>query len=208
VNNQKAYNQWASSYNDVTNLTRDAELKAKKEILQTIPFAAVLELGCGTGKNTEWLLQKAGSITAVDFSENMLARAKDRVTSEKVNFVQADINQAWNFAKEKFDLVTCSLVLEHIQYLAPVFEKAADALVTGGYFYIGELHPFKQYAGSKARFEKGEETLVLDCYIHPISEFTQLAKQNGFSVVDLDEWFDEDGSNEIPRILTLLFRKN
>ncbi len=208
MNNQQAYNQWASTYNDVNNLTRDVELKAKKEVLETIPFSAVLELGCGTGKNTEWLLQKATSITAVDFSENMLAKARERVNSEKVNFVQADINQPWDFAKQQFDLITCSLVLEHIQDIAPVFEKAFHTLVPGGHFYVGELHPYKQYAGSKARFESGEETLVLDCYTHPISEFTQYAKQNGFSIVDLNEWFDEDVSKEIPRILTLLLRKN
>ncbi len=208
MNNQQAYNQWASTYNDVKNLTRDVELKAKKEVLETIPFSAVLELGCGTGKNTDWLLQKASSITAVDFSENMLVKARERVNSDKVNFVQADINQPWDFAKQKFDLITCSLVLEHIQAIAPVFEKAFHVLIQGGHFYIGELHPYKQYAGSKARFETGEETLVLDCYTHPISEFTQYAKQNGFSIVDLNEWFDEDISKEIPRILTLLFRKN
>jgi ubiquinone/menaquinone biosynthesis C-methylase UbiE len=96
----------------------------------------------------------------------MLAKARERVHSDKVNFVQADINLAWDFAKQKYDLITCSLVLEHIQHLQPVFEKAANVLSAGGHFYIGELHPFKQYAGSKARFEKENETLVLDCYTH------------------------------------------
>lgn len=209
MNNQQAYNHWASTYNDVTNLTRDAELKAKKEILKNLSFLNVVELGCGTGKNTAWLLKRAQNIIAVDFSENMLAKAKERVISDKVNFVQADINQHWDFlSKINIDLITCSLVLEHIEHLQPVFEKAADALVTGGYFYIGELHPFKQYAGSKARFEKENETLVLDCYTHHISEFTMLATLTGFSIVTLNEWFDEADKKDIPRILTLLFRKN
>jgi ubiquinone/menaquinone biosynthesis C-methylase UbiE len=208
MNNQEAYNQWASSYNDVVNLTRDVELKAKKEILKALPFSSVLELGCGTGKNTEWLLEKANSITSVDFSENMLSKAKERLNSGKVNFVQADINQPWNFVHQKFDLVTCSLVLEHIQYLQPIFEKAGNVLCDGGFFYIGELHPFKQYAGSKARFQREGETLVLDCYIHHISEFTTLAIAHGFSIVQLNEWFDAEGDKDIPRILTLLFKKN
>ena len=207
MNNQEAYNQWASSYNDVINLTRDVELKAKKEILENIPFSVVLELGCGTGKNTEWLLQQSNSITSVDFSENMLAKAKERVSSHKVNFVQADINQPWSFAKQEYDLITCSLVLEHIQHLQPVFEKAGDVLFAGGHFYIGELHPFKQYAGSKARFQKEDETLVLDCYTHHISEYTNLALSGGFTIVELNEWFDEEGDKEIPRILTMLFKK-
>ncbi len=208
MNNQEAYNQWASTYNEVTNLTRDVELKAKKSILSTIPFSKVLELGCGTGKNTEWLLQKAADITAVDFSANMLAKARERVKDSRVHFVQADINLAWDFADEHYELITCSLVLEHIENLQVIFEKAAKVLERGGHFYIGELHPFKQYAGSKARFEKEKETTVLDCYIHHISEFTNLALAHGFSIMQLDEWFDEDNKTAIPRVLTLLLKKN
>ncbi|MBC7933739.1 MAG: class I SAM-dependent methyltransferase [Rhizobacter sp.] len=207
MNNQQAYNQWALTYNEVANKTRDVELKAKKDVLRDIHYSTVLELGCGTGKNTEWLLQKAAAITAVDFSESMMAKAKERVNNNKVDFIQADINEEWSFVKQPADLVTCSLVLEHIEHLNPVFEKAFAALNKGGHFYIGELHPFKQYAGSKARFDKEQETLVLDCYTHHTSEFTSLAAANGFSLINLNEWFDND-NKQLPRILTLLFRKN
>lgn len=207
MNNQQAYNKWATTYNDVANKTRDVEQAAKKEILNNLPYSSVLELGCGTGKNTSFLLQRAATVIAVDFSEGMIARAKEKVQSEKVNFVQADINKSWGFVNQPVDLITCSLVLEHIEHLEPVFEKAASALNKGGHLYIGELHPFKQYTGSKARFENGDETFVLDCYIHHISEFSNLASQHGFSLMKLNEWFDED-NKELPRILTLLFRKN
>lgn len=206
MNNQQLYNQWAGTYNEVNNKTRDMEMLAKQQILKEIPYENVIELGCGTGKNTKWLLEKAAHITAVDFSESMMARAKENIKSDQVKFVQADINQPWNFVEKKADLVTCSLVLEHIENLAPVFEKAAAILKPGGHFYIGELHPFKQYNGSKARFENGNETAVLDCYIHHVSEFTNLATANNFSLITLNEWFDEDDKT-IPRLITLLFRK-
>ena len=207
MHNQNAYNQWASSYNEVENKTRDLELIAKKEILKNISFSNVIELGCGTGKNTHWLLQSAKTITAVDFSENMLAKAKENIQDEKVHFVQADINKPWDFVKQKADLITCSLVLEHIQHLQPVFKKANEAITSGGYFYIGELHPFKQYSGSKARFQKEDDTIILDCYTHHVSEYTTLAIANGFALINLNEWFDEESEKEIPRILSLLFRK-
>lgn len=206
MNNQQAYNQWAETYNDTVNKTRDAELEAKKDVLKDVPYSTVLELGCGTGKNTQWLLQKAISVTAIDFSEKMMAKAKAHISSDKVNFVQADINGEWDFVKQPVDLVTCSLVLEHIKDLEPVFKKAAASLNKGGHFYIGELHPFKQYTGSKARFDKQDETVVLDCFVHHISAFTSLAAAHGFSLVSLREWFDgEDNGIKMPRILTLLF---
>jgi ubiquinone/menaquinone biosynthesis C-methylase UbiE len=207
MNNQEAYNQWAGSYNDVVNLTRDMELKAKKLMLENISFSNVLELGCGTGKNTEWLAQKANRVTAVDFSENMLAKARERVKADNVEFKQADINSAWDFATGPVGLITCSLVLEHIEHLKPVFKKASELLVQNGHFYIGELHPFKQYAGSKARFEKNEETIVLDCFTHHISEFISIALGKGFEVEQVTEYFDDPEDKQIPRILGLMFRK-
>jgi predicted TPR repeat methyltransferase len=207
MNNQQAYDQWAASYNEGQNLTRDLELKAKKEVLKNIQFSKVLELGCGTGKNTEWLFPLAEKIVAVDFSENMLLKAAERVKSKKVQFIQANINQPWTFLKEPVNLISCSLVLEHIESLQPIFEKASQSLISGGYFYIGELHPFKQYAGSKARFVKENETIILDCYTHSLSEYIQLALATTFSLVQINEWMDENEEQKIPRILTLLFKK-
>lgn len=207
MNNDHAYNDWAASYDKVVNLTRDLEMQAKKSVLAETRFSNALELGCGTGKNTAWLINQCGSVTAVDFSENMIAIAGQKLKNEGVKFVSADINKPWHFVQQPFDLITCSLVLEHIEKLQPVFEKAADALTLGGHFYIGELHPFKQYNGSKARFNKDDVTIVLDCFTHHISEYTNLAAKNNLALVNLNEWHDEGEPVTIPRIITFLFKK-
>ena len=39
MNNQQAYDQWADTYNDVINKTRDLELEAKKKVLKGAFFA-------------------------------------------------------------------------------------------------------------------------------------------------------------------------
>jgi ubiquinone/menaquinone biosynthesis C-methylase UbiE len=205
---QQAYNSWASQYDSNKNKTRDLEAKALREVLSTISFDSCLEIGCGTGKNTEWLLQKTEWITAVDLSEEMLSRAREKVQSAKVEFVQADINTDWTFTDKKFDLVSFSLVLEHIKNLDHIFQEAQRKLLEGDYLYIGELHPFKQYTGSKARFETGEGLQVVECYNHHISEFTQSAEKHGLRLLQLREWFDNDDRSSIPRILTLLFQKH
>ncbi|NEM97775.1 class I SAM-dependent methyltransferase [Pontibacter burrus] len=206
-NIQKAYDSWAEQYDTNHNRTRDLEGEVLRSTLSTIEFNRVLEIGCGTGKNTVWLQEKAAHVTAVDFSDEMLAKAKQKVTSEKVQFKQADINKGWIFTEGTYDLVTFSLVLEHIEHLGHIFKQAAAALVSGGFVYIGELHPFKQYAGTKARFDTAEGRQVLECYTHNISDFTQAAKQHGFIVVDINEYFDNDDRTQIPRILSLLLQK-
>ena len=88
-----------------------------------------------------------------------------------------------------------------------MFANVAAVLKPGGYLYISELHPFKQYNGSKARFDTAEGTQVVTCFNHHITDFTNAAKANGFNLVSMNEYFDEDDRGTIPRLLTLLFRK-
>jgi ubiquinone/menaquinone biosynthesis C-methylase UbiE len=204
---QKAYNSWAEQYDTNLNKTRDLEAKTLRAALANITFENCLEIGCGTGKNTAWFIEKANHVTAVDLSEEMLAKAKEKINSAKVQFVQADITGDWTFTNRLYDLVSFSLVLEHIEDLDAIFQKVSAALQPGGHVYIGELHPFKQYTGSKARFDTEEGTQVVQCFNHHVSDFIQPAKKYGLVPVDINEYFDDDNRNEIPRILTVLLKK-
>ena len=167
----------------------------------------VLEIGCGTGKNTEWLLTKGQKITAIDLSEEMLTIAREKISNDNVQLLKVDINQDWTFTTEKFDLVVCSLVLEHIENINRIFKLISEHLTKNGTVYIGELHPFKQYSGSKASFENEEGKQTVTVFTHHISEFTSLAKQNGLTISEVKEYFDDGNTTSIPRILTLKFTK-
>jgi len=205
----EAYNIWAEQYDTNENKTRDLEAIAIRTTLNNINFENCLEIGCGTGKNTSWFLTKARNILAVDLSEKMLAKAKAKIQADKVVFIQADITKAWEFTDDKkFDLVTFSLVLEHIENLDKIFEKVSKVLNHNAYVYIGELHPFKQYTGTKARFETNTGVQVVCCFNHHVSDFTRSAAKHGFSVELLEEYFDDNDRSKIPRILTLLLKKS
>lgn len=207
-NVQQAYTNWSEQYDTNTNATRDLEAIALKKVLENISVNSILEVGCGTGKNTVFLEIKAENILAVDLTEAMLAKAKEKITSNKVQFALANINQPWAFTTGQFDLITFSLVLEHIEHLEPVFEQAAQKLKQGGCIYVGELHPFKQYTGTKARFDAadGSRTIV-DCFNHHISDFMQAAQKAGLQLLNLQEFFDANDRAGIPRILAFLFTK-
>lgn len=205
MNTQQAYDKWSEEYDTNINRTRDLEGIALQSVLNNINAPAILEAGCGTGKNTQWLCTKATYLVATDFSAEMIAKAKEKVSCDNVQFVQADLNKEWVFTDKQFDLITFSLVLEHIENLDFIFRQAKQKLKAGGLLYIGELHPFKQYAGSKARFNTGEGTTVLQCYTHNISDFVQAAKRSAFTIADVQEFFDDADAATIPRILTLVF---
>jgi hypothetical protein len=87
-----------------------------------------------------------------------------------------------------------------------IFKKAATKLNPGGHVYVGELHPFKQYTGSKARFDTPEGQHVVTCFTHHVSDFIDAANANGFSLVKMAEYFDGDDKNSVPRLLVLLFQ--
>ena len=205
MDTQQAYNQWAATYDSVVNKTRDLELLAGQELLSNADFTTVLEIGCGTGKNTAWISQRTKTLTSVDFSDGMINIAKEKIKDEHVKFQQADLAKPWDF--KKVSLIICSLVLEHIENIDFIFEQAANTLETNGCFYICELHPYKQLEGSRAKFEQGDKLVELEYFIHHIGDFFSAAIKNGFQCINLKEWFDENNRSTTPRLVSFLFKK-
>ena len=208
MNVQQSYNAWSKTYDEVENKTRDLEAFALRQSIVANEPLDILEIGCGTGKNTGWLLTKAKHLVGADFSVEMLQKARAKINDEKAVFRQLDLREKWEFAEHSFDLITASLILEHIENLDFIFKQAFRVLRNNGLFYIGELHPFKQYDGSKARFETGSGIFELECFVHHISDYFDAAVQNNFEIVELKEWFDDEVEPLIPRLLSLVFQKN
>ncbi|MGZ9167212.1 MAG: class I SAM-dependent methyltransferase [Anaerolineales bacterium] len=204
---QNAYNQWSGTYDSDENLTRDLDQRVTMDLLGNLHFDSILELGCGTGKNTVFLGQIASVVHAVDFSEGMIQKAKEKVQAENVHFSMMDITGRWDFEDQYFDLVVCNLVLEHIKDLQFVFSEAARVLQSNGYFFINELHPFRQYDGKKARFTRNEATVEVDAFVHHVSDFFGAAIENGLALIKLNEYWHEADEKKLPRILSLMFER-
>ena len=203
-----SYNSWASSYDDGRNNTRDLEGEVLRKSFLNPHYGNILELGCGTGKNTGWLSEKADFVAALDISANMIARAKQKIKAENVTFTQTDLRDEWPVNPGWANLITCSLVLEHIEDLDHIFAEAARALKRNGKFYICELHPAKQYAGSRANFETAEGTHTPVAFTHHLSDFLDAAKEHNFRLLEINEYFDDAEKREIPRLLSLVFESD
>jgi ubiquinone/menaquinone biosynthesis C-methylase UbiE len=205
IKTKDAYNSWAKTYDTVINKTRDLDALVSQTVLANIKAKRMIELGCGTGKNTPFFLTKCDELLAVDFSKEMLAIAKEKITADTVQFKQADITKKWAFGKAQ--LITCNLILEHIEDINFTFEQAAKSLNKKGHFFICEYHSFRQYQGKGARFEQNGKELTVEYFVHHISDFCEAAKRNGFILNDLQEWFDDDNRTQIPRLASFLFQK-
>ena len=204
---QKAYNDWSESYDTDENLTRDTDQKVTRETLANLHFKSILEIGCGTGKNTSFLSQIGTKVDALDFSQGMIEKARERVWAKNVRFSLADLTQKWPCEDVSYDLMVCSLVLEHIEDLSFIFSEAFRALEHKGRFMINELHPFRQYEGRKARFYSGQVVTEIPAFIHHISDFVNAASKNGLRLIKLNEWWHDEDQNKPPRLVSFIFEK-
>ena len=206
----QAYDDWAASYDADRNGTRDLDAVVVRNAPLPVAGADVLELGCGTGKNTVWLAAQARSVLALDFSEGMLARARENIKAPNVRFAQHDVRIAWPTVAQSVDVVMGNLVLEHIQDLTPIYAEAAKVLRPGGRLWLCELHPERQRLGSQAHFTSSATggTIHVPAFRHTVSEYVNGGIDAGLALLSLGEWLEESATREAPpRLISLLFQK-
>ena len=207
-----AYNDWAETYDTDPNCTRDLAAQVLRQVNLNFVDRNVIEAGCGTGRNTEWLARPAAGsagIVALDFSEEMLTRARNHVNDPRVRFVQHDVRNTWPVPDASADVVIAMLILEHVEMVEPVFSEAARTLRPGGELFICELHPMRQLLGGQAQFTNartGEHHRV-PAFLHDVSDYVNAGLTVGFELASLGEWRDREAPrSSAPRLLTLLFR--
>jgi RimJ/RimL family protein N-acetyltransferase/ubiquinone/menaquinone biosynthesis C-methylase UbiE len=204
-----SYNRWAVTYDTDPNRTRELAAAALRQSDLKIVGRDVIEIGCGTGRNTKWLAEQARSVIAMDFSEGMLRQAKARALSPRVKFIQRDIRDGWPLEDASTDLVIAMLVLEHIEQVEPVFAHAARVLRSGGECFVCELHPMRQMQGRQAVFNNSEtgERESIQAFLHDVSDYVKAGLEAGFELTRMGEWRDEDDPRTaLPRVLSLKFK--
>lgn len=204
---KQAYTTWSSTYDDDRNLTRDLDAEVTQQTLGNLRCKSILEIGCGTGKNTALLTRIGEQVLALDFSEAMIEKARQKLSARNVTFLVADAGRPWPCRDQSVDFISCNLVLEHISDLAFIFAEAARVLITGGQLFISELHPFRQYLGTKARFDRDQTTNTIEAFVHNVTDFTDAAKQNKLLLESIKEWRHEEDEGKPPRLISFLFMK-
>lgn len=164
---------------------------------------SVLDLGCGTGRNTArllthpWPVDKSISVTGLDFSAGMLSLASSKlaplVTSapnlslrlEQCNpfpsppslpFSPSDLGIA------KQNLVLSTLVLEHIP-LETFFTTLTTLLAPGGTALLTNMHA-DMGAVSQAGFVNAEGVKVRgESYVYTLAQTVQAAQDVGLEVL-------------------------
>src|SRR5574337_1490186 len=116
----------------------------------------VLDVGCGTGRLTFALATEAGTIIGIDWSEQLIQHAQQRVRTlglHHVTFVCGDAERI-----EYRKLGPIDLVVAHLCMSNEILERAAKVLASGRFIAFATLHRDQwKESGRSSRFAYGEE---------------------------------------------------
>jgi len=94
----------------------------------------ILDVGCGGGILCEPLARLGADVTGIDENEKAIFVAKKHAKKMnlKINYKHASINDI--YFQDKFDIITCMEVLEHVQSVDLLIKKSKESLKDGGFF--------------------------------------------------------------------------
>lgn len=184
-----AYDRWAQVYDHDANPLPALEEPQVRQAVGDPRGLRVLDLGCGTGRHALWLAAAGATVTAVDFSEGMLAEARRKLEPIGVRLLVHDLQEPLPFPDAAFDLVVSGLVLEHLRDLLAFFGETHRVTRPGGRAVISAMHPAMFLRGSQARFTDptSGEVVAPGSYAHQLGDFFMAAVQSGFEVQGIGE---------------------
>jgi ubiquinone/menaquinone biosynthesis C-methylase UbiE len=165
------YNRWAEVYDTENNPLVLLEETHLTPLIGNVSGLAVADIGCGTGRHAIRLALAGARVTALDFSEGMLDRARAKPGAEAVRFISHDLTQAFPLESASFDRVLCCLVLDHIADLKGFFRELGRICKPTGCIVISVMHPAMMLRGVQARFVEP----VSGRRIYPQSQPNQLS---------------------------------
>jgi SAM-dependent methyltransferase len=150
MNKQKK--AWEKEYNNPIFLSKKSEPQAdvlrffkflRKEEGFLLSNKSVLDLGCGTGRNSNYLSSLGCDVIGIDFSQTALNLAISRAKKDNlnVNYILASIGDDYDIESSSIDValdITSSNSLnekERINYL----KEVQRVLKSGGYFFVRAL---------------------------------------------------------------------
>jgi ubiquinone/menaquinone biosynthesis C-methylase UbiE len=155
----------------------DIELKKIDEFIN-VRDKRVLEVGCGNGRLTSFLVQKSGNLTAIDIDETQLEEA--RHTVKGVDF-RSGSGESLAFPEGSFDVVFFGFSLHH-QDSSAALSEAQRVLVPTGEILIIEPTETSEYTKLVSVFEK-EEPILLRRAAQDITSFGKpVSRQETFVV--------------------------
>lgn len=147
----------------------------------------VLEIGVGTGANLPYYPEHVRSLTAVEPSAGMRARAERRAKETGLNLrLTQHSGEQLPFEDARFDAVVITLVLCTVKDVSTVLREALRVLRSGG-----KLHFLEHVASPDPRVRKWQDRLngiwkVVGCGCNLNRDTERAIRSAGFAVDKVD----------------------
>jgi SAM-dependent methyltransferase len=197
-----AYDKMADEYAkrvDTKPYNAYLEMPATVSIIPEVKGRKILDAGCGTGRYTEWFLDRGAEVIGFDASPKMLEHAIRRV-GQRANLRLYDLRDPLTFLdNDSVDLILASLVLDYIQNWIPTLHEFKRVLKCDGSLIFSVGHPVLDFIldlGMKDYWSTeltelwwkgfGEPVLVHN-YRRPLQAITGALSEAGFLIENLVE---------------------
>lgn len=192
---REGYDQWSAVYDTDGNPLIALEEPRVAELLGDVHGLTVCDIGCGTGRHAVRLAAAGARVTALDFSEGMLARARAKPGADRVTFIQHDIATTLPVNSGGFDRVICCLVLDHVRGLDHLFgEMRRLCEPTRGRIVVSVMHPAMMLQGVQARFNDPAtgEKVYPESVPNQVSDYITAAIRAGLAIDHISEHMIEE----------------
>ena len=166
----------------------------------TMKNANILEIACGPGNITNYLLNKRPDfkILGIDLSPNMIGLAK--INNPTAEFQLMDCKHIDAIIK-KYEAIMCGFGLPYLskEETAKFICDASTLLKPKGVLYISTMEDDYSQSGLKTS-SAGDQMYI---YYHQADELILTLKENGFTIIDLQriEYLAAGGTKTIDLLL-------
>lgn len=122
----------------------DIWLNKYEELLKKVRVGEALDLGCGLGQYTQFLLSKGFHTLSADISKDVLEKVKEN--NPKTEIIQLDMSTPLPFKDKQFDLVFANLSIHYFdtETTKKLLKEIKRILKDDGYF-IGSVNSSKTF---------------------------------------------------------------
>ncbi len=145
-------NIWDREYKNPKLVTKNDEPQAdtlrflkflKKEQKYTVENRNILDLGCGTGRNANYLVERGNNVLGIEISKTalLLAQSRSEALGVKVDYKLGDIGEPYDIPDSSVDIVldiTSSNSLDE-KGRDIYLKEVSRVLKQGGYFFVRAL---------------------------------------------------------------------
>lgn len=194
VPTQQGYDLWSEIYDDEDNPLIKLEEEEVRRHLGPIAGCSIADIGCGTGRHAIAMAEAGANVTAVDFSDGMLEKAKAKPGAGGIRFIRHDIAEPLPFDTGQFEIVINCLVTDHVANLESLFTELGRICRPDGFILVSAFHPAMAMANVQARFTDPKTGIKtsLDSETHQVSDYIMAAVGAGLQIRHVSEHLVDD----------------